>query len=348
MSVKAKEKGTRIDRFDHRQWLNWLTMFFDGQVPYPDMGYFGDEKCDALIRLYRTLPVQSRRAFSQAVVTALEGTEIHSDEAERLFTLLQVIAYLQPIGAKQLVRRLVINRTLADITYANQRLGLVALVTASKFEIDDELLYFMDRSLRQVDEFRALLVYLRLYSQADAHRAADFLSTIMEKLEPGVKARQAARQLQGVTLRNGCKEIYRWYAAERATNDSPEKFRLLCEEVLTHIVPSPAEWSNETDQYAVLLSASLHTLRTEFDATQLILLSQVAKNVGPDGEEAARLVRSSQTFYVVDPADPGINLIPIKNRETGPQLITINGEQHRSQNITVADALALVPSGPVN
>jgi hypothetical protein len=327
-------------RFTTGQWFEWIVKLLQDEALDPDPGYLGHEKSESLIRLYRSLSVAAQSKFATAVVQCLEGTEVHRDKAEHFYVLLQLIAYIQPIEAKRLVRRLLQNRTLETMEYAKQRLQIVALVAASKFDIDDELLYYMDRSVSQITEFRELLVYFRIFSHASAVRAARFLDRVAEKVQSGVKARQAARQLRGVVLRNGYKEIYRWFEAERRTQGSSAQLRVMSEEVLRQVVPPPAEWEHHDDDYAVLLSALLNSGDTPL-GDHLIRFSQVVARVGEEAGDTASFVRMTQGFHITDGEDPVIKLIPTKRKNRGLQLITREGERHFSRVLSEEEAQAL-------
>lgn len=334
-----KKTVIEFNRMTTGEWVEWLAKFLRDEVEAPDPGSLGPEKCESLIRLYRGLSVAAQDSFAAAVVQCLEATGERRNRAERLFILLHLVAYLQPVGAKRLVRRFLETKTLEGLVYANQKLPLVALVAASQFEIDDDLLYYMDRSLPHVTEFRELLVYFRIFSQAGSERTLQFLDLLMENVEPGVKAKQTARQLRGTVFRNGCRDLYRWYEGRRRAHAGSEQFKIMVD-VLLATAPPPSQWIQESDNYAVLLSAALHTTKTEFTSTEMVQFSRAAAKLGPEVSDTTQLVRMSQDlqdYHLVDDRDPDFAQIPTKNKK-GLQLIKRKGSKYVAQEVGETEA----------
>lgn len=342
--IAMKKPVIEFNRMTTGEWVDWLGKFLRDEVETPDPASLGPEKCEAIIRLYGGLSVAAQERFVAAVVQCLESTGERRDRAERLFVLLHLVAYMQPLGAKSLVWRLLETKSLQGLVYAKQKLPLVALVAVSQFGVDDDLLYYMDRSLSQVTEFRELLVYLRIASQAGTERTLQFLDLVMEKVEPGVKAKQTARQLRGIAFGKGYRDLYRWYEGHRRDLSGSAQFKIMTEEVLRQTIPSLSELVQQNDNYAILLSAVLYTGKIEYSPNQMFQFSQAVAKLGAEAIDAAHLVKATQEFqeyHVVNgEEDDGLLRIPMKNRR-GLQLIKRKGSEYVARDVNETEAREL-------
>jgi hypothetical protein len=342
--ISMKKPVIEFNRMTTAEWVDWLGKFLRDEAETPDPASFGPEKCEGLIRLYGGLSAAAQERFAAAVVQCLESTGERRDRAERLFVLLHLVAYMQPLGAKRLVWRLLESKSLQGLVYAKQKLPLVALVAASQFGVDDDLLYYIDRSLSQVTEFRELLVYFRIASQAGAEVTLQFLDLLMEKVEPGVKAKQTARQLRGVAFGKGYRDLYRWYEGHRHTLAGTTQFNIMAEDVLPQTVPAPNEWVQESDNYAILLSALLFAGKIEYSTNEMFQFSRAVAKLGAEALDTAHLVTAIQNlgeYHVVDgEEDAGLLRIPMKTRR-GLQLIRKKGSEYVARDVNETEAQEL-------
>jgi hypothetical protein len=301
----------RLDHDDYPafsvdDWGIWLNGVLNGyRSPY-ELGHLGEDKSERLIRFFRALPAGVvRDRFGEAATLCLECTETDAQHAERLFVLLQLTTYVHYTALKRIVRRLVFEESLKGIVFARQNLHIVALVAASEFDVDDELIYYLDRTVNGVDDFRDLLCYWRIYSYNSAAQAADFLKRIIPVLDSEVRAKQAVRQLSAIMSRKGSRETFVWHQrhGEKMRKSHPAEYRRFST-ALRSITPEPTVWSSTRDGHLVLLSAALRV--ADIDRLKDVeALAGVVATLKEGGEVLNKVVTFVKAC-VSDPSDPAV------------------------------------------
>src|SRR5467141_1691142 len=149
-------RGLSADR-----WVDWINSFLSSSAHSPTITIGREELHHILIRIYDNLETQQDRgSFETALTLLFESTQTLQDNAERLYYLLQLLAYAKPPRAKRIVRRLLFDEVLTDVHFGEQHLHWMLLTTSSEYDVDDEIVDYVHRSVRRLNDFKYALLCL--------------------------------------------------------------------------------------------------------------------------------------------------------------------------------------------
>jgi len=266
-----------IDNSSSDKWTEWLRHALAlGTVPAP-WGGATLELHHGLINVHRSLSDLSiRNAYDDAISMVFDSLAF-SGRADIVFALLQLIGYAKPIRAQQLVRRVLFSEQLRGLRLGAYQLHTLALSVASKYTVDDELLGYIDRSVRRSSDLSYLLVCFRARSMVAAERATQMLPHLIAIAASTAEIQEIVRELRGFVSSAGYAHLFAWYLANISLMTEAASPNLsLFEDSLLHgltgvsIEPTPAG-----DPYRAGLAAAVLSTRRPLEPEEYAALAQM-------------------------------------------------------------------------
>lgn len=282
----------RFQSFSTDKWTAWILNFINFQPCSPTLPLGNEELHHILIDVYHVLDKGAQIRFGQAIVDVFMSTQPFSSNAEQLYYLLQIIAHVNPVGAKRSIRQRLFAQLLKGLNYGGQDLHTTLLGVASESGIDDELVDFIQRSSLESSDFRFLIVCLRTLSKPGGSRAYAFIERLLPHLVPGERSVSLSRQLEDVVFRAGFYYLFEWVcnSTPRLALRYSTQIELINQILRDDIVPWNMLQSREHDVYATLLSARLHAGVHRFQAEELITIASTIHQI--DDEKSIKEVLS--------------------------------------------------------
>src|SRR5713226_5647601 len=142
LGLEATADFSIFSDFTMDRWCQWIKAFLDYQPTDPEISVGRSELHHVMLRLYEGLKSKvAQERFAAALTQVFETTLPIQQNAEQLFYLIEIISCLLPHQAKRIARRLLFDRLLDGIEYANRDLQMMLLVANSEYDFDDNLAY---------------------------------------------------------------------------------------------------------------------------------------------------------------------------------------------------------------
>jgi hypothetical protein len=193
-------------------WRSWLTRVVAGDALPPLSIHKDSTVVDALLELYRLLRSGTAKInFATAVGQVLESTPPLVENSSELHALLSICIVLRPYAAKSIARRFVFEGPLRHLTDGTQSLHQLAILTASRFEIDDELLQYVVRLLRSTRNIAEAFIAFRIIATHDRLLAVELLCSFILRVPEAIDP--AAYLIVGYSSRYGYRPLFEWYTS---------------------------------------------------------------------------------------------------------------------------------------
>lgn len=243
-----------------------------------------------------------RDTFKEAIASHFEATPRRQENAQKLFTLLHVIAYTLPIRAKRLVRRRLLDGSLARLYYAEQPLSHLGLAVAGKYDLDEELVSYIFRINAKNISFTHRLISLRVLSGWGSTETVKLLETIVYHLGDEIDARQLARELKGLFHHNG-EPLLNWCIAKEQEGVLPgsPQFTQLSFHLRQMAFPKKIFDDQTADSSIRLLAASLH--RSELLPADLFSIASLTKTMHDGLIRHASWILKHTLFHISYPEE---------------------------------------------
>jgi hypothetical protein len=283
---QQKPDGT-FQHFTLEQWISWLNTFFSHDPCSPVILIIRDEPLHhPLIRLYRSLNTKSRRdRFAEAITKIYQATSLIPENAEQLYYLLQLITYIKPLQAKELLRRDLREGALLDVKFGPYWLQRTLLVARTRYDVNDDIADYIYSSCNENPVFSYLLLCLDILASRNGDEAYRFVERIVPFLKSEVEAMHLGMQLRADLPITGYRAFYEWYMSaeegmqSRFTKEWEEFKKTLEQFVLPKLQDTP---SLHFPAYAVLLSAQLQARKRLLMADELYIIASQYKEVGEE------------------------------------------------------------------
>lgn len=208
---KPETALTAFQAFNEADWMEWLSAFLARNPRPPMVRSNNDPPSSVLIRLFEALEPTSSMAFNRALFRQFEETAIIHKNSYRLYTLLHVFSCTLPGLAKPLLRRRLREGVFRRLNFEGQNLHNLLLVTVSKFDVDEELAKWVQRSARNSNDFDYLLVCQWVLSTIEDNQAFYFIERLVPFMKDADYRAQTTRQLYSVADRLGYDRFLNWY-----------------------------------------------------------------------------------------------------------------------------------------
>lgn len=193
-----------------RDWSDWLDAVFNGEVVLtqaaPTM-----ELHQKLIDAYLRLAPTDRTRFANAVHVVFEHTPMIVSNAERIYYLLHLIAYVKPRKTRDYLKRFMYNELLRPIEFGGQSLHALLLLALAAYDVGEDVVEYVERSARQSPDASYLIICMRVVSRADPARTLGLLATTVQRIDGPPQAAALARYLKGFTSMYGYRGLYAWW-----------------------------------------------------------------------------------------------------------------------------------------
>jgi hypothetical protein len=208
---KQQSAYSAFQVFDETEWMEWLCAFLAHKPRPPYIRSHNDPASSVLVRLFEALEPKSSLAFNRALFRQFEETAIIHKNSLRLYTLLHVISCTLPGQAKPLLRRRLREGVFRRLNFEGQNLHNLLLATCSKFDVDDELAKWVQRSARNSKDFDYLLLCQWVLSTVEDDQAFYFNERLLPFMNDADRRAQTTRQLFSIAGRLGYERFLNWY-----------------------------------------------------------------------------------------------------------------------------------------
>ena len=245
------------------------------------------ESCVVLGNVYHELESKSQRdLFGDAIKILFESTPIVRPNSGYLRSILELLALLKPYQAKSLLRRHLFARSLLGMKDGGIDLHTLLLIVNSKYDVDDALMEFVERTARQTEDFGYLLTCLRTASQSGGAEYLRVLDTVLLRVKESRNAILLARELGDVMYLYGSRPFDEWYSTKLQNAPNPsyisEGFKLF-EEALKKIVFRNVDIGKPAnDPYRTLIAAQLYANDRFYTAKEIVAVGRLHVHVGID------------------------------------------------------------------
>src|ERR1043165_4208587 len=286
-AASRQKADATFQHFTVERWIDWLNAFLSRDSCSPVVLIGRDEPLHhPLIRLYRSLKTKSRLdRFAAAITEIYRSTSLMPENAEQLYYLLQLITYVKPLRAKELLRRDLREAALPDVKFGPYPLQRMLLVALARYGVDDDIAEYIYDSCKENPDFSYLLLCLDILSPRSGDEAYRFIERIAPLIKSEVEAMHLCMQLRADLPITGRRAFYEWYlgAGEGMRSRFPRETELF-KEALKQLVLPPllAAPSLHAPAYAVLLSAQLQAEERLLTAEELYIIASLYKDVGEE------------------------------------------------------------------
>ena len=271
--------------FSEADWMEWLSGFLSRNPRPPFVRSNNDPPSSVLIRLFEALEPASSMAFNRALFRQFEGTAIIHKNSPRFYTLLHVISCTLPGQAKPLLRRRLRDGVFRRLNFEGQNLHNLLLAACSKFDVDEELAKWIQRSARNSRDFDYLLLCQWVLSTIEDDQAFYFIERLVPFMNDADNRAQTTRQLYSVADRLGYGRFLNWYRdrSESLQEKWPIEWELFVGALKQRLLSDAAlPELGEKDPDAALLYSEL---RTEQNTIPLETVLNIARLHGHMGTE---------------------------------------------------------------
>jgi hypothetical protein len=271
------------------QWREWLSAFLAGDSRPPLVAVADEEGHQVLIRIFDSLNAKGSILFKRALFQVFETTPIIRMNEQQLYYLLHVIAYCVPVEAKKLLRRRLREGIFRRLTYGHQNLHNLLLVVCSKYNVDDELFRYVQRSARASKDFDYRLLCQRVVSTVEGPYAYHFIERLLPLMNSSEEAAAAIRQLTSISERLGYHDLLDWYRSRSielaltweqhwSLFTNALRNRLLTDRALPVLA--------RQDRDAVLLYAELRIAEDLIQLNSILTIAKLHEHIGVEDTSA--------------------------------------------------------------
>ena len=271
--------------FNDTDWMEWLSAFLARNQRPPFVSSNNDPLHSVLIRVFEALEPASSIAFNRAIFRQFEETALIHKNSKRLYTLLHVIAFTLPGQAKPLLRRRLREGVFRRLNFEGQNLHNLLLAACSKFDVDDELAKWVQRSARNSRDFDYLLLCQWVLSTVEDDQAFYFIDRLLPYMNDADNRATATRQLYSVADRLGYFRFFNWYRDRSDTLQAkwPAEWdhfaRALRQRLLTDAA-LPILAAKDPD--ATLLYSELRIERNTIPLETVLVIARLHRSLGTD------------------------------------------------------------------
>jgi hypothetical protein len=317
-SYRFEQSLAEFESFTVDHWVRWLSDFFDNENQ-PEVA-FGTEELDlSLIAMYDELtPKSTRTRFGRAVALLFESTPLISPNAEQIYYLIQLLCYMKPPEAKRVLRRHLSEEVLSGKCYAGHDLHTMLLVACSMYDVDDDLVAYIERSVATINDFSYLLVCQRVLCLREGRGGYSFIGRLLNRMDSESEAARLTRHLEFVAVTEGYRRLYNWYTENesRLAKEMPDKWQLFEAALKRRLMPyADKDQDVSQEPYASLLAMRLNGHDNLSDLPDLV--EKLSKSVdSPTVEHAVASARKKKPWYIGGPEIVPFNRV-LKNDHFG-------------------------------
>lgn len=296
MPAVAPDSRPPLDDISCERWTEWLRYTLARKVIPPPWATAGTELHHGLINVHRSLrDLGIRNAFDDAIAEVFDSFAFSSRD-DVIFSLLQLIAYAKPIRAKQVLYRVLFSEHLHRLRIDSYQLHTLALSVASKYTVGDELLGYIDRSVRRSSDLRYLLVCFRARSSVPAARSTDMLQHLIVIARSDAELHELVRELRGFAGFYGYEPLFRWYLENiaRMTEDDSANLQIFERIALRDLTGSLIDSPHLNDPYQAGLAAAILSRQRRIDPQEYAAIAQMSGWNHGDVESILEFVWSEQ------------------------------------------------------
>jgi hypothetical protein len=281
------ERRASFSRFGQEDWAKWINSFLNEEFCEPSVTIGPHEPFVILGNVYHELEFKSQRdLFAEAVKILFESTPVIKQNTRYLRSLLELLALLKPYKAKSLLRRHLFSRSFAGMEDGGMNLHTLLLIVNSKYEVDEELLDFIERTAKEAKDFGYRLTCLRIGSQLGGAEYLKILDIVLEHANEPRSAILLARELGDIMFLHGSRRFAEWYTAKlRAMtkkSDALNAFELLEEGLRKVVFRDINLFAPDQDSYSTLIAAQLYAHDRFYTAKELVAIGRLQADVGVD------------------------------------------------------------------
>lgn len=285
-AIRRSERSPFV-RFNLEDWVKWINRFLNADFCEPSITIGAQEPCVVLGNVYHELETKNERdLFDEAIKILFETTPIISPNSRYLRSILELLGLVKPYQAKSLARKHLFGRSFQGLEDGGLKLHTLLLIVNSKYEIDEELLDFINRTMKTTDDFSYLLTGLRIVSETGGPGYLNCLETVLPHVDQPKRAILLSRELGDIIFLYGSRHFCEWYGARlRAVakqSTGLDAFEFL-EEALKKVVFRSLDLSQANDNsFNTLIAAQLHATDRFYTAKQIMSLARLHSNIGKE------------------------------------------------------------------
>lgn len=280
-------------------WARWIIRFVEGQGVEPPWPVSEDRYAQQVLALYRHLQKHpaAREAMLDGLSLALQTTPKQAVTSETWYHLLHAAGLLTPLKSRSYLRTLLKTGALTDLHFGPVWLHGLLLAVTSKFGVDEELIRYIQYSVREATDMAWLLTCFRILS---SHNLDDNWSTaarILERKNDSAETDLFADELRTVSDEQGWPSLYKWYG-EGLKVLKPELLEQLLAIIETRLIPFIEYNGEEIREPAFhLMKAHAAVAARNFDTNHLLVLARfVASTSGLERQTCLRGMHSIYDF----------------------------------------------------
>jgi hypothetical protein len=305
-----------LSTFEVNQWVTWINSFLADEPCEPDV-FVNNEELHLVLRgIYHCLDGhRAQENFEEAIAQIFETTAPLRIHREKLYQIIQIIAYLKPRSAKAIVDQELVARSLQGLSRKGSDLHTELLVARSHYATSENFLNFIQNSSKEINDFGYLLSCLRALASGSDSRVYPFLFRFIPHLDDEISASQLAVMLQALLEQTSYYHFYESYL-ENTVNEDPDaqEDRRKLEIFLAEMVLP--EWRSggipAEDPYAILLLALLRARDHFLSAHELLSIARLHRLVDSEWPLVHTLDQayiriqqwSGETPWTFSPLDP--------------------------------------------
>lgn len=274
-------------RFNREDWVKWINGLLNEEFCEPTVTIAHHEPCIVLANVYHQLELKSQRdLFGEAVKILFETTPLIKQNTRYFRAILELLALLKPYQAKTLLRSRLFSRDFADMEDGGMNLHNLLLIVNSKYEVDEQLLEFIERTAKETSDFSYLLICLRIVSPLGGGKYLPLLEDVLSRLTEWRNAILLARELEDIMYLHGSRHFAEWYSAKlRAMSKESDIFDAFefLEGALKKIVfPQLDLYAPVENPFNTLIAAQLHANDRFYSAKEVVRIARLYRHTGRD------------------------------------------------------------------
>jgi hypothetical protein len=271
--------------FDEAEWMEWLSAFLADNPRPPFVRTNNDPPPSVLIRVFEALEPKSSLAFNRALFRQFEETAIIHKNAKRFYTLLHVMSCTLPGQAKPLLRRRLREGVFRRLNFEEQNLHSLLLVACSKFDVDEELVKWVQRSARNSKDFDYLLLCQWVLSTVENDQAFYFNERLLPFMNDFDRRAETTRQLFSIADRLGYERFYDWFREQYKSLQAkwPVQWQLFVRTLRERLLSDTAlPEIAAMDPDAVLLYAALRVSQDRIPLETVLTIARLHESLGTE------------------------------------------------------------------
>jgi len=280
MPANIEEMLKQLASQSSEGWANWIERFLTSDPLPPRVPTSNDPPHMVLNAVYDQMSPEARRKCAEGLMLVFKGTQPDQDSenARRLYILLQVIAHVSPWHDNLITYARLKSESLKGISYGGWDLHALLLVACSQPGLDAELIHYIEHSANRSGDFRYLLICFRTLRKAPRLTPYVFIDYLLPFLDTHRRIDQFSEVLDEVVMCTGFHPLFCWYdqvLPKLALSNRPNV--TVIEEVLrTRLAPWPLTL-DRMEPYSVLLAAALQASFHRFSAKEIGMILEVLR-----------------------------------------------------------------------